>query len=86
MQPSSHHGRAKGSRLVGGAVTEEALDVSASVNSTAPRVRAPVCCSSSRRPRAAVLAARVITGEAPRPRRGRMSPKGDHGTWKRSSG
>jgi predicted RNA methylase len=66
MHSSSTPGRAKGSRLLGGAVTEEALDSSASVlERRGARTRAGLQQFYSP-PEAAALAARVITGrEAP---------------------
>src|SRR5215211_6858187 len=66
MHSSSTPGRAKGSRLVGGAITEEALDSSASViDRRGARARAGLQQFFSP-PEAAALAARVITGgEAP---------------------
>jgi hypothetical protein len=66
MHSSSTPGRAKGSRLVGGAVTEEALDSSASVlERRGARARAGLQQFFSP-PEAAALACRVITGgEAP---------------------
>src|SRR5215218_9866850 len=66
MHSSSTPGRAKGSRLVGGAVTEEALDSSVSViERRGARARAGLQQFFSP-PEAAALACRVITGaEAP---------------------
>src|SRR5215216_1583794 len=62
MHSSSTPGRAKGSRLVGGAVTEEALDSSASViERRGARARAGLQQYFSP-PEAAALACRVITG------------------------